>query len=88
MSSTPSLSIKDEPKLELPPENQEATPANQSSEAVDAKDPAQSFNPGWRFVLAFVSLCVITLMSALDATSISVALPVSPMPFTTSLDNI
>lgn len=34
------------------------------------------FNPDWRFVIAFSSLSVITLMAALDATSISVALPI------------
>lgn len=33
------------------------------------------FEPGYRFFLAFGSLCVITLMAALDATSLSVALP-------------
>jgi hypothetical protein len=37
---------------------------------------ANAFNPDWRFVVAFSSLSVITLMAALDATSISVALPI------------
>lgn len=36
---------------------------------------ATSFHPGKRFYLAFVSLLVITLMAALDATSLSVAIP-------------
>ncbi|KAL1301487.1 hypothetical protein AAFC00_005733 [Neodothiora populina] len=41
----------------------------------DAKLPAsEAFNPGLRFYLAFVSLCVMILMAALDATSLSVAL--------------
>ncbi len=40
------------------------------------KDP-EKFQPGWRFIAAFGSLCIITLMAALDATSLSVALPVS-----------
>lgn len=31
----------------------------------------------WQFLVAFGSLCVITLMVALDATSLAVALPVS-----------
>lgn len=35
------------------------------------------FNPGWLFYVAFISLSVISLMAALDATSISVALSVS-----------
>jgi sugar phosphate permease len=44
-------------------------------------DPAapgavEAFNPGWRFYLAFLSLTTITLMVALDATSLSVALPI------------
>jgi MFS family permease len=49
----------------------------------DAKMPAspghsavEAFNPGWRFYLAFLSLTTITLMVALDATSLSVALPI------------
>ncbi len=36
---------------------------------------AKTFEPGWRFHLAFSSLLVITLMAALDATSLSVAIP-------------
>lgn len=35
---------------------------------------AATFHPGWRFYLAFLSLCTITLMAALDATTLSVAL--------------
>jgi len=34
------------------------------------------FHPGWRFYLAFTTLCTITLAAALDATTISVALPI------------
>jgi MFS family permease len=36
----------------------------------------EAFNPGWRFIVAFLSLTTITLMVALDATSLSVALPI------------
>ncbi|EMD86634.1 hypothetical protein COCHEDRAFT_1146356 [Bipolaris maydis C5] len=46
-----------------------------ASEQVDAVE-AEKFQPGWRFIAAFGSLCIITLMAALDATSISVALPI------------
>lgn len=46
-----------------------------SSDELDTKQP-DSFQPGWRFLAAFGSLCIITLMAALDATSLSVALPV------------
>jgi hypothetical protein len=41
-----------------------------------ATPSTEKFNPGWRFYLAFASLSVITLMAALDATSLAVALPV------------
>ena len=37
----------------------------------------ESFDPGWLSYTAFASLCIITLAVALDATSLSVALPVS-----------
>ena len=56
------------------------------TEIVDALDLASSsspddFNPGWRFYTSFISLCIITLAVALDATSLSVALPViAPSP--------
>lgn len=36
---------------------------------------ASTFKPDWRFFVAFASLCVIVLMAALDATSLSVAIP-------------
>ena len=36
----------------------------------------EKFNPGWRFYASFISLCIITLAVALNATSLSVALPV------------
>lgn len=36
----------------------------------------EAFEPGWRFYGVFATLCVITLAVALDATSLSVALPV------------
>ncbi len=41
-----------------------------------SSSPPDSFNPGWRFYTSFISLCIITLAVALDATSLSVALPV------------
>lgn len=38
---------------------------------------AENFKAGWRLHLAFAALSVVTLMAAVDATSLSVALPVS-----------
>ena len=38
------------------------------------------FEPGWRFYAIFTTLCIITIAAALDATSLSVALPVRQLP--------
>lgn len=43
-------------------------------------DNAAQFNPDWRFVVALSSLSVISLMGAIDGTSLSVALPVGGIP--------
>ena len=43
-------------------------------EAPTAATTLPAFRPGFRFHLAWASLCVVTLMAALDATSLSVAL--------------
>lgn len=49
-----------------------------ASPADSIKDAAsfENFKPSLRVWLAFLTLCVLTLMVALDGTSISVALPV------------
>ncbi|KAL8849359.1 MAG: hypothetical protein Q9221_005657 [Calogaya cf. arnoldii] len=39
-------------------------------------EPNAVFKPGKTFLLAFASICIITLAAALDATSLSIALPV------------
>ena len=41
-----------------------------------SSSPPDKFDPGWGFYTSFISLCIITVAVALDATSISVALPV------------
>jgi hypothetical protein len=41
------------------------------------KGVESQFQPGWRFFIAFTSVSAITLMVALDATSLGNALPVS-----------
>ena len=74
------------PKTELPTakinaDNESESRTTQLTSGVDALDdmaslPAEKFDPGWLFYTAFISLCIITLAVALDATSLSVALPV------------
>lgn len=60
------------------PEDNNA-PATQNKNTMTSQgnidEYASSFHPGWRFFVAFASLCVIVLMAALDATSLSVAIP-------------
>ncbi|KAJ4287259.1 hypothetical protein N0V90_012657 [Kalmusia sp. IMI 367209] len=68
--------LTNEPKPDILPSTlSEDSSSQKSSTSTDKKDN-EPFNPGWRFVAAFVSMCVIVLMSALDATSLSVALPI------------
>ncbi len=40
-------------------------------------EEVEKFKPGWRLLAAFISIAVVNLATALDATIISVALPVS-----------
>lgn len=66
-SSTPTTS------LDIPVEEK----INEESSSPSPPAPKPSgFNPGWRFYLAFLTLAIVTLAAALDATSLSVALPI------------
>lgn len=56
-------------------------PTEKSAIEVISPPLMEKFKPGWRFYTAFTSLCIITLAVALDATSLSVALPVN-LPLT------
>ena len=63
-------------------DNKLEQPSQVKTENVTALDlastsPPEDFNPGWRFYASFISLCIITIAVALDATSLSVALPVT-----------
>ncbi|OAL56109.1 MFS general substrate transporter [Pyrenochaeta sp. DS3sAY3a] len=64
----------DDPNLEIKTQNP-ADSGDSTSEKSTKSEP-EKFQPGWRFIAAFGSLCIITLMAALDATSLSVALPI------------
>ena len=62
-------------------ENSSELPADYEGEGVAVLNLASSlppdrFDPGWRFYTSFTSLCIITLAVALDALSLSAALPV------------
>ncbi|KAI2618665.1 MFS general substrate transporter [Hypomontagnella submonticulosa] len=55
-----------------------APPArDQGEEIIEARQqPPAAFKPGRDFIFAFSSICIITLAAALDATSLSIALPI------------
>jgi hypothetical protein len=73
MTTPPSQPLGAESKPDLLSEQQ----LNDATSERSYSSIPEKFQPGWRFIAAFLSLCIITLMAALDATSISVALPVS-----------
>ncbi|KAI4907442.1 hypothetical protein J4E90_009471 [Alternaria incomplexa] len=72
MTTPSSLSGQDEQKTDIP----HTEPLSESASDKFEAPETEKFKPGWRFLAAFGSLCIITLMAALDATSISVALPI------------
>jgi hypothetical protein len=66
-SYSPSLITNDGP-----PSAPEQLP---TAETPDESQALADFNPGWRFYMVFITLAAVTLAAALDATSLSVALP-------------
>jgi predicted MFS family arabinose efflux permease len=77
MSQSP---ILESPTMEVEKEGQDgaraASPSPASSISKESTDSAAEFKPTTRLYLAFGALAVLTLMVALDGTSISVALPI------------
>ena len=57
-------------------EGRSPAPSPAPSISGDSTDSTKDFKPTTRFYLAFLALAVLTLMVALDGTSISVALPI------------
>lgn len=70
--------FEDDNKLELPAQ---LGTGSVTVLGLASSSPSDSFNPGWRFYASFISLCIITVAVALDATSLSVALPVMAPSF-------
>lgn len=54
----------------------EPLPPLESEKHAPQEEAVPEFKPTRGFVLAFVSICMITLAAALDATSLSIALPI------------
>ncbi|KAK4918943.1 hypothetical protein LTR49_013415 [Elasticomyces elasticus] len=75
-TSTPSLDLeKERPDTDLPSPIETPLKDENLTQGTEDNAHATTFAPGWRFYLAFISLLVITLMAALDATSLAVAIP-------------
>ncbi|KAK5697099.1 hypothetical protein LTR17_024005 [Elasticomyces elasticus] len=75
-TSTPSLELgKEVLDTDLPSPIDAPLKDENLAQGTEDNAHATTFTPGWRFYLAFVSLLVITLMAALDATSLAVAIP-------------
>jgi hypothetical protein len=62
-------------KLSSPP-NEISSDVEQRQSIAPPEEVKPAFKPGRPFILAFTSICVITLAAALDATSLSIALPI------------
>ncbi|KAL9099185.1 MAG: hypothetical protein Q9163_005283, partial [Psora crenata] len=58
------------------PPNEFSSDVNQPQIIAPLNDVKPVFVPGRSFILAFISICIITLAAALDATSLSIALPI------------
>lgn len=57
-------------------EAEDETPLSQPSQP----ETPEKFRPGWKLLCAFTSIAIVNAACALDATIISVALPVRPPP--------
>ncbi|CAI6281877.1 unnamed protein product [Periconia digitata] len=56
--------------------NQDSSSSTTPSQKQRAQEELEAFKPSMAFILSFASMSIIVLMSALDATSLSVALPI------------
>lgn len=58
------------------PPNKITSDVDQPQSTAPPEEFKTVFKPGRSFMLAFMSICVVTLAAALDATSLSIALPI------------
>jgi hypothetical protein len=66
-----------EKTIEIPASDNSSLPGDKDSANLPPLEQVTpAFKPSRGFLLAFVSICIITLAAALDATSLSIALPI------------
>jgi hypothetical protein len=74
------LTEKERETVSHPPQTDHEREHEQQPPSRDLLSPlepiAAEFKPGRAFMLAFLSICFITLAAAIDATSLSIALPI------------
>jgi hypothetical protein len=58
------------------PPNEILSDVEQPQSIAPPEEVKPAFKPGRSFILAFTSICMITLAAALDATSLSIAVPI------------
>ena len=58
------------------PPNEISSDIDQPQNIAALEEVKPVFKPGKSFILAFTSICIVTLAAALDATSLSIALPI------------
>jgi len=77
-TTSASTSISDLAKAtqQLEPATQNALPHISQTSLTVSEQEKTIFKPSRSFILAFASICVVTLASAIDATSLSIALPI------------
>jgi hypothetical protein len=70
------MSTTQTPLGDRTPEVSSLSDSKEEANIPPLENASPEFKPGTAFYLAFVSLCIITLAAALDATSLSIALPI------------
>ena len=70
------MSSTELPLSDATPEIKSLSDSQEVANATPLENAGREFKPGSAFYLAFGSLCIITLAAALDATSLSIALPI------------
>jgi hypothetical protein len=76
VSETSLSDIEKLPVTPQPEQQQNAITSQENNSEQPVEPEKAAFNPSKSFILAFASICVVTLASAVDATSLSIALPI------------
>ena len=76
LTSQSSLVNMEKVPASITPGTETVTPQGEEPPLAPLEEVTPAFKPTKGFLLAFGSICVVTLAAALDATSLSIALPI------------